>query len=249
MTALILPFTRRSEAGEPKRPIDVEAEPTVERTKPDPTASGVHIDGWGRDGIFVQRITTLANMRWHVTLGGVDRLPARAGALIIVNARMYSLAPVFTALALGEATGRPVRFVGRPDTAPVGALMRRLGGLLEHPDEVRNALRAKEVVVIGTGRELHPQRVGRIDHRMVGAAVQERVRVHPAAATSSPFSRNARVEIGAEVNAGRSRRGPLAELELSDAARKRIRNLLEELGGWHTGPLFDWLPMSGMGGD
>ena len=29
-----------------------------------------------------------------------------------------------------RATGRPVRFVGRPDVAPVGALARRLGGLL-----------------------------------------------------------------------------------------------------------------------
>ncbi|CAN5795554.1 hypothetical protein BH20ACT4_BH20ACT4_07200 [soil metagenome] len=249
MTALILPFTRRPETGEPKQPADVEEGPTVRRVRPGPTASGVHVDGWGRDGVFVQRITTLANMRWHVALGGVDRLPAKAGALIVVNVRKYSLAPVFTALALGEATGRPVRFVGRPDTAPVGALLRRLGGLLEHPDEVRNALGAKELVVIGTGRELHPQRVGRIDHRLIGAAVQERVRVHPAAATSSPLSRHARVEIGTEVNAGRSRRGPLAELELADAARKRIRSLLEELGGWHSGPLFDWLPMAGMGGD
>ena len=249
MTALILPFARRSEPGETKHPADVEEDPTVERTRPDPPASGVHVDGWGRDSIFVERITTLANMRWHVTLGGVDRLPSRAGALIVVNVRTYSLAPVFTALALCEATGRPVRFVGRPDTAPAGALLRRLGGLLDHPEEVRNALRAKELVVIGTGRELHPQRVGRIDHRLIGAAVQERVRVHPAAATSSPFSRHARVEIGTEINAGRSRRGPLAELELADAARKRIRSLLEEMGGWHSGPLFDWLSMPGMGGD
>lgn len=249
MTALILPFIRRTEAGEPKRPVDVEEEPEIERTGPDPTASGVHIDGWGRDGVFVRRVATVAHMRWRVTLGGVDRLPSRSGALIVVNARKYSLTPVFTALALGEETGRPVRFVGRPDTAPVGALLRRLGGLLEHPDEVRNALRAKELVVIGTGRELHPQRVGRIDHRMIGAAVQERVRVHAAAATSSPLSRNARVQIGTEINTGRSRRGPLAELELTDAARQRIRNMLEELGGWQTAPLFDWLPMPGMGGD
>jgi len=249
MTASILPFARRSEAGQPKRPADVEDEPSVKRSGADPTASGVHVDGWGRDAVFVQRVATMASLRWSVDLGGVDRLPARAGALIVVNARRYSLAPVFTALAVGEATGRPVRFVGRPDTAPVGALLRRLGGLLEHPDEVRTALRAKQLVVMGTGRELNPQRVGRIDHRLIGAAVQERVRVHPAAATSSPLSRRARVEIGTEVNAGRSRRGPLAELELADAARNRIGALLEELGGWHSGPLLDWLPLSGLGGD
>ena len=45
------------------------------------------------------------------------------------------------ALALPASTGRPVRFVGRPDAAPIGALARRLGGLLARPDEVAGALR------------------------------------------------------------------------------------------------------------
>lgn len=214
----------------------------------DERAAGVHVDGWGRDDVFVERVGKLAGLRWHVAVGGAERLPARAGALIVVNARRYSLAPVFGALAISRATGRPVRFVGRPDTAPVGALMRRLGGILEHPEEVRQALAASDLVVVGTARELHPKRVGRVDHRLVGAAVRERVRVHPAAVTSSPLQRDARVEIGSEVNTGRRRRGPLAELELADGVRSRIGDLLEELGGWQSGPLFDWLPLTGLGG-
>ena len=41
---------------------------------------------------------------------------------------------------LSEAVDRPVRFVGRPDVAPIGPLLRRIGGLLDHPDEVAGAL-------------------------------------------------------------------------------------------------------------
>ena len=247
MSALVVPFRRRRHEH-PDTPDEVEDETIVQR-RPVETAAGVHVDGWGRDTAFVARVCTIAGARWAVAVGGAERLPARAGALVAVNARRYALAPVFTALALTRATGRPVRFVGRPDTAPVGALMRRLGGLLEHPDEVRNALHAKQIVVIGSRRELHARRVGRIDHLLVGAAVQERVRVHPAAAVSSPLRRRARVEIGTEVNAGRSRRGPLAELELSDAVRVRIVDMLEELEGWHAGTILDWLPLSAHGGD
>ena len=81
---------------------------------------------------------------------------SRTGALIVVNARRYALTPVFTALALTARPGRPVRFVGRPDIAPMGAFARRLGGLLDRPDEVAGALRAGELLVIGARPELAP---------------------------------------------------------------------------------------------
>ena len=83
-----------------------------------------------------------SRLRWNVTVGGDQLLPRRKGALIVVNARTLALAPVFAALARCEIVDRPVRFVGRPDTAPVGAFMRRIGGLLDHPDEVAGALAA-----------------------------------------------------------------------------------------------------------
>jgi len=217
-------------------------------TEGSPVGNGAHVDGWGRDDVFAHRMSALGHLRWHVTVGGADHLPARAGALIVVNARRFSLAPIYTAMALGEEIGRPVRFVGRPDTAPVGAFLRRVGGLIEHPDEVRTALRARQIVVMGTEPTLHPRRVGRIDHRLVGAAVQEKVRVYPGATASSPFGRSARVEIGREAAPGRRRRGPLAELELADQVRTRIKELLQELGGFSSGTALDWLPLSGMGG-
>ena len=75
-------------------------------------------------------------------MGGDQRLPSRKGALIVVNARTLALAPIYAALALSETVDRPVRFVGRPDVAPVGPLLRRIGALLDHPDEVAGALAA-----------------------------------------------------------------------------------------------------------
>jgi hypothetical protein len=141
-----------------------------------------------------------------------------------------------------------VRFVGRPDVAPTGALARRLGGLLARPDEVAGALRHGELLVMAAAPTIHPRRVGRVDHALIGAAVATRAAVFPAAVTSPPLGRAARIEIGPAVRPGRRRRGPLIELELADQVERRIRRLLDELGGWQAGTVLDWLPRRGMGG-
>ncbi|MET0457966.1 MAG: hypothetical protein ABW195_01870 [Ilumatobacteraceae bacterium] len=206
------------------------------------------VDDWGRDPTLVNATIQLGRLRWDTAVGGQDRLPARAGALIVVNDRRYSMAPIFSALCLTATIGRPVRFVGRPDVAPIGALARRLGGLLARPDEVAGALRAGELLVMGARPTLHPRRVGRVDHRLIGAAVATTSAVFPAASASSPWGRSARVEVGAAVRPGTKRRGPLIELELADAVEQQIQLLLDEFGGWQTGTPLDWLPLSGMGG-
>jgi hypothetical protein len=207
-----------------------------------------HVDDWGRDPALVGVAAEIAALRWSAVIGGADRLPVRAGALIVVNARRYALAPLHAALALTRATGRPVRFVGRPDVAPLGALARRLGGLLARPDEVAGALRAGEVLVMPASAMLHPRRVGRVDHRVIGAAVEVRAAVFPAATASSPWSRSSRIEIGPAVRPGKRRRGPLIELEMADLVEQRIQRILDEFGGTRTGTPLDWLPLSGMGG-
>jgi hypothetical protein len=207
-----------------------------------------HVDDWGRDPVLVDAARRVADLRWRTVLGGAGHLPARAGALVVVNARRYALAPVHAALTIACETGRPVRFVGRPDVAPFGALARRLGGLLARPDEVAGALRAGELLVIGTATTLHPRRVGRVDHRLVGAAVATKTMVFPAAAASSPWSRSSRIEIGPALRPSRRRRGPLIELELADLLEQEIGRLLDEFGGARTGTPLDWLPLSGMGG-
>ncbi len=126
-----------------------------------------------------------------------------------------------------------MRFVGRPDVAPIGALARRLGGLLARPDEVAGALRAGELLVMRALPTIHPRRVGRVDHALIGAAVATRTAVFPAAMASSPFSRSARIEIGPAIRPGRRRRGPLIELELADQLEQRHQAAARRVR-WHA---------------
>ena len=137
------------------------------------------VDDWGRDDTLARVAGGLARLRWRTSVGGVAHVPtadpsarrSAGGALLVANSRRFGLTTWLVALALANATGRPVRFVGRPDTAPVGPLARRLGGLLARPDEVAGALRHGELVVIGAAGVFDPHAVGIIDHRLVGAAV------------------------------------------------------------------------------
>lgn len=206
---------------------------------------GWHVDDWGRDPVLVGAAAALAGLRWSTTVGGTDHLPARGGALIVVNHRRGALTPVHAALALGRATGRPVRFVGRTDVAPLGALAVRLGGLLARPDEVAGALRSGELLVVPAAPTLDPRQVGRVDHHLVGAAVATRTPVHPGAVLSTPVRRAARIEVGPARRSSRHRRGPLAEVELADEIEADIRRMLGELGGARTGTPLDWLPWMG----
>ena len=206
------------------------------------------VDDWGRDPGLVRNILGLAQIRWNVSVGGDQHLPRRNGALIVVNARRFALAPIFSALAISEAVDRPVRFVGRSDSAPLGPLARRIGGLLDHPDELFGALRAGELVVMGAEATMSAREVGRVRHDLVGAATAAGVHTYPAATNSTPFGRSARVEIGQATRPTRKRRGPLAELELADHLRTRITTLLAEMGDIRTGTPLDWLPISGVGG-
>jgi hypothetical protein len=204
-------------------------------------------DDWGRDPVLVRNMMLIAQLRWDVTTGGDHRLPKRAGALVVVNEPSWSNSNVFTAFAISEAIDRPVRFVGRSNVAVLKTFDRRIGGLIDHPDEVAGALRANEIVVLGAGTARGTRGVGAIDHTIVGAALATGTRVFPAATASSPFTRRARVEIGTATRPPRTRRGPLSELELSDRIRGDVRDLLDEMGDITTGTPLDWLPFFGIG--
>lgn len=211
-----------------------------------PLSTAGVVDDFGRDRELVERAVLLGRLRWDVSVGGLEHLPKRTGALIVVNSRRFALSPVLAALAISTACGRPVRFVGRPDTAPFGPLLQRLGGLLPLEPEIRGALRAGALVVLGAAPSTTNATTGVVDHRLVGAAVATRSWVVPAATISMPTRRAARVEIGPAERSPRSRRGPLAELELADRVRSRVDALLQESGG-RTTPLdwfaLDWLPL------
>ncbi len=208
-----------------------------------------HVDDWGRDAGLFRTVTLLSEVRWAVSTGGDQHLPTRKGALIVVNARRFALSAVYSAFAISRAVDRPVRFVGRSEDGPLGNLGQRLGGLLDHPDEVGGALRAGELVVCSASTSRRPRKVGVVDHALVGAALQAGVPVHPAATTSSPFGRRARIEIGVATPRRQRRRGPLAEVELADDVGRDIELLLSEMGDINTGTPLDWLPLSGLGGN
>lgn len=200
------------------------------------------VDEWGRDAHLIDLLTPAAKLRWDVSVGGLHHLPKRDGALLVTNSRRFSLSAIYTAWALSQALGRPVRFGGRPDIAPIGSLLQRLGGLLNKPEEISGALRAGELVVISAQGTRNPRHAGPVDHALIGTAVVSGTPVYPVASMSTPIGRTTRVEVGPQVRPRRKRRGPLAELELADLTQRHIQRLIDGLGGLHTGvaPL-DWL--------
>ncbi len=204
--------------------------------EPDP------VDEWGRDARLIELLTPAARLRWDVSVGGVNHLPKRGGALLVTNSRRFSLSAIYAAWALSDALGRPVRFGGRPDIAPIGPLMQRLGGLLNKPEEIRSALRDGELVVVSTRGTRNPRHAGPVDPGLIATAVVTGTPVFPVASMSSPMGRAARVEVGPQIRPQRKRRGSLAELELAEIAQRHIQRLLDGLGGMHTGVTpVDWL--------
>jgi len=200
------------------------------------------VDEWGRDAHLIDVLTPAAKLRWDVSVGGLHHLPKRGGALLVTNSRMFSLSAIYTAWALSQALGRPVRFGGRPDIAPFGPFLQRLGGLLNKPEEISGALRAGELVVVSATGTRNPRHAGPVDHALIGTAVVSGTPVYPVASMSAPMGRTTRVEVGPQVRSRRKRRGPLAELELADLTQRHIQRLIDGLGGLHTGVApIDWL--------
>ncbi|MBI5089808.1 MAG: hypothetical protein HZB15_13380 [Actinobacteria bacterium] len=102
---------------------------------PTPVTSGAAtVDEWGRDDGLVRLVGPLLGLRWNVTVGGLQHLPARSGALLVTNQRLFSFSPLYVAWGLSRATGRPVRFVDRPDSTPVGAVLQRASWWSSEPD-------------------------------------------------------------------------------------------------------------------
>ena len=200
------------------------------------------IDEWGRDDSFVRVAERLTSVRWTTVTGGLELLPVDRPAVVVVNTRRFRLTQWWVAVTLSAAIGRPVRFVGRPDTAPLGALARRLGGLLARPDEIAGALRHGELLVVGLSATLDSRQVGTCDPALLGPAVERRVPVFPAAVVASDSSRTARIEVAPALTTRRRRRGPLGEVELAGLAETEIAAMLEAFGGAHTGTPLDWLP-------
>jgi hypothetical protein len=154
----------------------------------------------------------LSQLRWSVTVGGDQHLPPQ-GRADRGERPTFALAPILAAFSISGVVDRPVRFIGRSDSAAQAA----------RPSDRRSARSSRRGVRRAAGRRVgglgaapssglrQVSHVGRIKHEHVGAAPAG-VQVYPAATTGSPIGRNARVEIGQATRPSRRRRGPLAEL-------------------------------------
>jgi hypothetical protein len=136
-----------------------------------------------------------------------------------------------------HATGRVVRLVGIPDVAPLGVVLRRLGGVVHHPQEIAGLLRTGHLPAVPCRAEWRLNgRVGPVNSDGIAAGLAAAVPIVPVAVLAAPWGRRARVEIGTPVRT-RHRKGPLAPAELADAARAAVQRLVDEA----TPPGARWL--------
>jgi hypothetical protein len=201
-------------------------------------ATGLNeIDPWGMDHDLVGAARSLARLRWDITVGGADNVPATGGALLVANRRPLGATPLLVAAAIGRATERNVRFAGIVDIAPIGPAMRRLGGVVARPDEVAGLLRAGHLPAVWCQpRITTSHRVGPAPVPYLAAALEAGAPVLPVAVIAPPLARRVRVEVGPPVvppsrtSPSRSSRrpGPLAAAELADAVRQAIQRMVDE---------------------
>lgn len=191
------------------------------------------VDDYGRDSRLVAAISPLVRLRWNVSVTGADNVPTAGGALLVCNTMRFSLNAIYAAQALGQRSGRPVRLVGRPDTAPVGAFMRRCGVLLAHPDEVLGALRDDELVLVAAAGTRHAFRAGAVPEPLIGQALVADTPVLPTTTVGGTRGRNAHVAVGQPVSLQPTRKGPLASIELAEHIQLVLQRMLDAARAEH----------------
>jgi hypothetical protein len=105
------------------------------------------VDPWGLDVDVLDRVSRLVDLRWSIAVDGEHCIPADGPAVLVSERRLSPSEPAVVARAVRRSTGRVLRVVGIPDIAPVGPVLRRFGGVVDHPAEVASLLRAGELVL------------------------------------------------------------------------------------------------------
>jgi hypothetical protein len=184
------------------------------------------VDEWGLDADIVELAEPMFRVRWRVSVDGAENLPLEGPVLVVSNRRVGVSEPLVLAHGLRMATGRFVRFLGVPDIAVVGPMLRRLGGALDRPDEVAGLLRAGHVVAAPLSPSMgRPDRAGTLRPESLAPALEHGVPIVPVATTGWEAGRRWRVVVGKPVPPPAGS-GPLALAELADEATAGVRELL-----------------------
>ncbi|MEJ7582952.1 MAG: hypothetical protein WKF43_02475 [Acidimicrobiales bacterium] len=188
------------------------------------------VDQWGLDPDIVSLFSPLLGLRWSVTVEGAARLPATGAALLLHNRRFGLSEPFVLAAGIRSAIDRFVRPVGLPDVAPVGPALRRLGGVLDRPDEVAGLLRAGQLVGVPLRRELRiGSRAGPCGRASLQAALMAGAAVHPTAVIGRESGRRWRLLVG-EALPGVDGEDRNAVRECAEVARRAVQDLLGATG-------------------
>jgi hypothetical protein len=186
------------------------------------------VDPWGLDHDLVSLVDPLMDLRWSIAVDGADGVPAEGPAVVVANRRFGISEPLVLGRALRRATGRTARILGVPDVAPIGPVLRRIGGAVDRPEELAALLRAGELVMVGLGVSIRwRHRAGSLDPRALEPALRQRVPVLPAAVIGQEYGRAWRVVLG-EPLALPAGAGPLAVADLAESARAGVQTLLDE---------------------
>jgi len=101
-------------------------------------------DAWGLDADLVSVLGRVLPT-FGVRTTGAGRVPDGPALLLW---RGPSLGWIHVAAGIGATTGRPVRFTGVPDIAPVSTVLRRLGGVGADVADLRGLLRLGNLVAM-----------------------------------------------------------------------------------------------------
>lgn len=195
-------------------------------------AGRYEIDEWGGDAELIGWVAPWLRLWTRIEAEGADRVPATGPALLVANRRFGLAEPFVVQAAVLRAAGRQARFAGIPDVAPLGMVLRRLGGVISRPAEVLGLLQTGHVVLVPLSTERsRPMRAGTVEPDLLHPAVLAAAPVLPVAVLGGELSGRWRVVVGPAVEPPRTRTGPhspLARAELADAARAGVQELLDE---------------------
>ncbi|MEJ5254590.1 MAG: hypothetical protein WHS89_04505 [Acidimicrobiales bacterium] len=113
------------------------------------------LDEWGFDRELAVAVAAVTEWLPRPRVRGGEQLPEVGSALVVADRRLALWERLVLATAVANEAHRPVRFAGVPDVAPLGPLLRRVGGVPESPADLRGLLRSGEVVLTAPGFDVH----------------------------------------------------------------------------------------------